>query len=360
MSVTTPALEHPPTSEAPPVSVALGPPGALAAWGFGLLRTAAGLADPAIAARLIDRKDVVAVPEAAAGRQLWLSQFPSRSLAALIETGAVPVMAFLEDPLDGLSYLKRMSRCTTIEALRAQSAAATVNPILLGKDQVLIVRRGSAGPVRDLIAAMLDHLGIRLDAPKLASLHSSFAGRHDANLEDALTTHVKGYAPPGRHGDVLSADDAQVVAQVLQPLALLALQDNGAPIVWPRAVFLFGDRPNEPAPPATEVTGAARIIFYGPYLYLPAGSYQVRLVIGFSKEAQNTGFSVEVHNSAVVAKARMRPNAEGVYAAAFRMVHERFDEPLEVRIANEQGALFGKVALGWAEFMRDGSVPSAG
>jgi hypothetical protein len=66
-----------------------------------------------------------------------------------------------------------------------------------------------------------------------------------------------------------------------------------------------------------------------------------------------TPFSVEVHGSAPVAKAVMKPEGGGIFAGFFQMVHSKPEDPLELRIRNEEGAIEGRMGLVQVQFLAE-------
>ena len=119
------------------------------------------------------------------------------------------------------------------------------------------------------------------------------------------------------------------------------------------------DDRNTPAALVTDLTGGARILYYGPYLYLPAGAWKARMMVGFSAGARSMPFSVDVYaGQDPLAIATMVPESKGVYHAAFRFEHHLPDIPIEVRLRTDRGAIEGRVALGRVEFTADEARPA--
>jgi len=58
---------------------------------------------------------------------------------SVISNSRVPVVAFLDDPIDSVQYLKQSTGSSFIEALRSQTAAATVSPALFKSRNTLII-----------------------------------------------------------------------------------------------------------------------------------------------------------------------------------------------------------------------------
>jgi hypothetical protein len=203
--------------------------------------------------------------------------------------------------------------------LRFQASVSTICGALFRNSAVLLIDRSDGGTVGSMVGRILD----------------SFRA---------------GYVPPGKTSSI-SSEEVAIIDQVLSPIALTAVSSDITPICWPSSVFLYGDRPNERAPLVADVTGVARIIFYGPYFHLPAGRWQVQVVLGFSDDIFGTPFSIEVHGSAVVAKAVVKPHGGGIFTGSFSMAHTKSQDPLELRIRNEEGAIEGRIGLARVRFL---------
>src|SRR5262249_36975061 len=279
-----------------------------------------------------------------------LSQYPSPSLAGTIRNSLIPVIAFLDDPIDSVRYLKESTHCSFLEALRAQTAAATICGALFGNSSVLLINRSAGGTAGGVGGRILDQLGLaKTIASKFIEQFAGEAGAASWPLERTLSRRVVGYAAPGKASSI-TAEEAAVIDQVLSPMTLMAVHHDVEPISWPSSVFLYGDRPNERAPLVADVTGAARVIFYGPYFHLPPGRWQVQIVLGFSHDIFGTPFSIEVHGSELVAKTVVKPDGGGIFRGSFAMSQARPQDPLELRIRNEEGAIEGRIGLARARF----------
>jgi hypothetical protein len=337
--------------------IVVGGPSVLSNWGADLVRAALDSASPPTEFRAVDRTGSVdkLIATRAGSRKLCWAQFPSPDLVEIIKAARQPVVAFLDEPVDSVRFLKETSGCSFLEALRAQTAAAVVCPALLDNPSVLFVNRCKSGTTGGIGAKILEHLRIGIPVEATPSFMDQFVGEAGAAawpLERALSRRVAGYLVPGTDSSITS-EEAAVIGQVLTPMTLMAIRREVEPICWPSSVFLAGDRPNERAPLVAEVIGAARIIFYGPYFHLPAGRWQVRIVFGFSRDIFGTPFSIQVQGSSLVAKAVVKPEREGIFRGSFLMVHTRPHEPLELQISNTEGAIEGRIGLARVEFTRE-------
>ena len=288
-------------------------------------------------------------------RRLVLVRHPGRELMDAIAGGQVPVVAALDDPVDSVRFTKAVLAPDILSALREQTSHACANHLLPGNAAVLVLHRGFKAPAHEAIAKVLEHFALHLPPADLQELLETFGGPMNEpwRFETALERRAPHYARLDRLAEAVSAEEAKLVRQVLSPMALGALDPDIGPITWPTGVFLSGDRPNEVAPSVADVTGAARIIYYGPYFHLPPGTYKVRLIVAFSPQARGTPFRLTVYsNQKPLTKVFMRPADGGAFECAFTLQHQRPEFNVEIHLMNDEGTIEGHIALGQMVFSR--------
>ena len=152
--------------------------------------------------------------------------------------------------------------------------------------------------------------------------------------------------------DRLAAREQTIVTGALQ--AYIAHFGGGAagPIVWePELFYLAGAAPGQPAAPVSgpiDLTGRARFLVYGPYINLPPGAWSANVVLGFSREAAEMSFLIEVVAGPQLAHTRVQPTGEEVVEADLQFtIANSVDRPVEIRIVNERAAFDGRLALGY-------------
>jgi hypothetical protein len=286
---------------------------------------------------------------------VYVSHFPSPAFRSDWTTGETPILLCLDDPVDSIRYMLQSGQKSAVEALRVGMAAAASFVELRGRARLLTLHRFTDAPAAAVIDTILHHLGFALSDEQRRSLHAGCgAGSPDASLESALKASVEHYASPDEPQAVVSPKQATMVAEALAPLLQMSFRETPGPVVWPIEAFFSGDRPDMPAALVTDLTGGARILYYGPYFHLPAGYWKVRLMVGFSAGARSMPFSVEVFaGQQPLAIATMAPEHRGVYHATFHFLHDQIENPIEVRLRSDRGAIEGQVALGRVEFVRE-------
>ena len=335
-------------------AIALGPPSVLSTWAFDLLREVCALVPDSAAIRAIDRQDILE-PDGDRVPLVYLSHFPSPSLLAECGAGNAPILLCLDDPVDSVRYLQHGSNVSLVEALRLQTAAAASYAELRGNPRLLILHRLVDAPTGDLLDSILDHFGLELPRERHQRLRLTRLGPNgrDSDLESSLQSCIGGYEPLDEAQAQFAPKEIAMIGGALSPLIQMSFSENAGPIVWPTEAFLSGDRPDTPASLVAELTGGARILYYGPYFYLPAGSWSARMMVGFSAGARRTPFSVEVVAGQLLARASMIPESKGIFHASFGFTHDDASQPVEIRVRTDRGAIEGRLAFGNVEFSLD-------
>jgi len=116
-------------------------------------------------------------------------------------------------------------------------------------------------------------------------------------------------------------------------------------ITWIRELFLADG--HLPAVQPVDITGRVRALIYGPYIRLPLGSWAAEVVLGFSQEAADVTFVVDILSAgSQLCVMSLRPPRQGVYSVNLNFViNEQTDHPVEFRVVNERAAFDGRVAL---------------
>jgi hypothetical protein len=86
---------------------------------------------------------------------------------------------------------------------------------------------------------------------------------------------------------------------------------------------------------------------------LPPGAWTASVVLGFSKEAADLDYVMEVIAGTSLSRINLRPGMEGVFEAKLAFsVPEATDYPIEFRLSNERAAFDGRLALGHVTLAR--------
>ena len=118
-------------------------------------------------------------------------------------------------------------------------------------------------------------------------------------------------------------------------------------IVWGRKLFLSDGVPNSGVDGLIKLAGPPRHIVFGPYIRLPQGSWNARLVLGVSPEVVGQHLTIDFYAGSQLAATVLRPTQGGIYSIELNFtVMEPVSDRAELRIQVLLSASRGEVAFG--------------
>lgn len=270
---------------------------------------------------------------------------------ALVEANR-PFILALDDPYHALDNMMAQHGVEFLEALRvvAKSCASVVSCAALPGALALDAGQAAADPLA-AAAAIARHLGLAIGESEIADLLGPLAA---AELQPDPEAHLLWRR---------QLDDTQraLLAGAIDPyIARLAGGDLG-PITWERDLFYMSEEPpaesERPASRPIDITGRPRYLLYGPYITLPPGAWSATIALGFSAEAGELNYLLDVCAGAEgpLSQLTLQPGAE-------RVVEARLDfsiaapEMVDIRVFNERAAFDGRLALGHVVLTPGGTI----
>ncbi len=246
----------------------------------------------------------------------------------------------LDDPHLALENLVVHHGIDFLEATRmvAKSCASVASCASLSGALVLRADRDAADPTATAIAR---HFQLPIGDAEIAGALGPLA---EVDFQRDRAGHQSWWQ---------GLDEAQraLVAGAVDPYLVQFAGGDLGPLIWERDLFYINEEPSvEPDPPASrpiDVTGRPRYLLYGPYVNLPPGAWSATVALGFSAEAAELSYIVDVcaGTETVLSATTLQPGQE-------RMVETNLNfslaapETIEIRILNERAAFDGRLALG--------------
>ena len=144
-----------------------------------------------------------------------------------------------------------------------------------------------------------------------------------------------------------SEADHKMVESVLAPYAKCFAGDDLAAITWPRELFIVNRDSGKGLTDALDVGGGMRILIFGPYIHLPAGSWTARVFLGFSPEASGYTFLVDAYSGGQLGSTSFQPERSGVYTVDINFsVAEPSGQGVEIRVWVWSDYARGQLAFG--------------
>jgi hypothetical protein len=254
----------------------------------------------------------------------------------------------VEDPRAAVAHVVAAAPLDWAQAIRIVGCGSASLVQCSVQPGALVVHAQMA--VADLSAtakAISTHLGLALDDEDIAAV-----------VDNSLVDEPPLYSGPDDLGEL--PDSARAAADG----ALLAYAQRFAgeplsPIVWARD--LFWSDCHAPATRAIDITGASRFLIYGPYISIPAGYWTAEVLLGFTGEAVDYNFIVDVFAGPYgqLTSASIQPPRQGVFPITLNFeISETNDALLEIRVMNQRAAFDGKLALMSAVLKLQQDVPT--
>jgi hypothetical protein len=260
----------------------------------------------------------------------WLVQ-------VLAETGNRFLLA-LDDPRVTVANLVAMQKIDFLEAIRAVASSCASFMLCLGLPGGLVLHADAHS--RDLCAtaaAIADHLRLNIDP---ADVDQAVADVAATGLATELAQHSSLL-------DSIAEPASEVVDGALGPYVEGLRGGALGQIVWDRELFF--DERHHPGSNVIEITGRSRYLIVGPYIKLPPGGWTAEVVLGFSPEATDMNFIVDVFAGSQLGTASINPLKGGIFQVTLNFVVEPSnDKLLEIRVMNERAAFDGRLALAQA------------
>jgi hypothetical protein len=295
----------------------------------------------AIHADTIDQFMAPAIRSGASQIIVISHEITGRLWTALAEAGRPFILAF-DHPHHALHNLVARHGVEFLEAARsvAKSCASVAGCAAMPEALALYADRDAADPLATA-AAIVRHFSLPIDDAEIADLLGPLA---EADLRPDREEHLSWWQ---------QLDDGQraLVSGAVDPyLARFAGGDLGT-ITWERDLFYMNEEPPaEIDPPASrpiDITGRPRYLLYGPYITLPPGSWSATMALGFSAEAAELAYVVDVCSGGetILASSAVPPGVERVVELSLNFSIAAPDM-IEIRIMNERAAFDGRLALG--------------
>lgn len=315
---------------------AAGTPSPLVSWGFGLIAEAGHAFGKPYTFSSAEEAWADDTPRAV------LTTSPGDEFTAAARRAGIAIL-FVGDAQRDAAWLSDVIGRSKTETLRALTAVSSALFHIASNVRTLVIHERMK-PARLAVQQILETLGLPRTGPVAEGLMTRFAGpTNDLNVSQAVRWLTPDQTLPSRPDDEVF--DSQI-RKALAPINQALVTGKRTPVIWPRAVFLDGDRLGEPAKPWIEVAGAARMLYYGPDLHLPPGGWTVETTLCFSDDLEGNVFSIEfLSGGKAQARGRVKPARGGTYKASFDVDVLHHHLPCEVRIYLDQGSIFGRMAL---------------
>lgn len=343
-----------------------GTPSPLTYWTLHVLRIMAQTIDPDTAFIHASRSSEwdcawQSLEERSRRNIVFFADCPDMAIANSILSQGLPAIVAADDPGDLVAFIAASRQWGIDQASRLASQSLSALAAFSTGKSIWKVRNSAYGFIlEDYVRAISNVYGLCLNGGQIKQvLHQLASAGMDAvthQVGDEILKCVPFARRPGGY-DVAGTDvfDSDRLLRKQYDALLLGQELNH--IVWPGSVFIDHDRPGHPLSGLQQLMGPARLLIYGPYLHLPAGSWEARVEFDVYDNYSGNRIQADVLSGAqdlLTAVTTLLP-AQGAFAFVLRFDVTEPLLPLEIRVGILEGAIEGTLRLRQVHIARSAS-----
>jgi hypothetical protein len=267
---------------------------------------------------------------------------PNRWLRDNLTAANKPFVVAIDHPHYAVNDLMTRHNLEPADATRrvASSCATLSRYTSLPGALVITAERDWVDPIAT-IAAIGNHLGLEVSPSTVEQIAVDLAA---AGLQPSTASDTSWPAH-------LTEDDAAMIGGAVGVYSQYLGSGLLDQITWSRQLF-HGDGQSVLSR-VIDITGKPRCLAYGPYIALPWGDWTADLVLGFSEDATEATFKIDIFAGSILNVTSIKPTQAGVQTISINFVIEEANDNLvEIRLYSETAAIFGEIALGHAILTR--------
>jgi hypothetical protein len=256
---------------------------------------------------------------------------PMHWLRGILKSTAKKFVIGLDDPRHAVTDFVSRHNIELPEATRRAATASTLMTSCFDLPGALVIYAEQAAKNPVATAAMVvEHLGLPMGAEGLETLVGQ------------LPTDVIQIGCPGMAN--LSDREQEIVNAALLPLAEMFAGNPLHRIIWHRELFL--EEHHLPVSGPLPLKGPIRYMIYGPYIVLPPGRWMAEMVLGFSEDAMQMTYKVEVWAGSLLTSASLTPQMNIMTVNLVFEIATTNEHLVEIRLLNLAPGTRGTIALG--------------
>jgi hypothetical protein len=274
---------------------------------------------------------------------VFTSDLPDVALSHFLLANGLPTVVFLDDPRDAVYWAIASRNLDPENAIRfsTRTFASMAEPFT--NHDALIIRRWKTTDVPEIVRAVALHIGGAGNDEETDSSMQRLAGADAAKGSPSLADNLKAH---GAHISTfvnqldLPEESKRLIDKSIAGYRPLFEGKWPSRISWPVELFFTSD--SYPAFLPLDITGPARYLIYGPYMYLPCGRWNAEIVFEIIDNVSGLKAIADVVIDDVVVQGIIRMPSQGIFS--YLLPFEVLDpqRQIELRLAMDKGAIEGK------------------
>lgn len=233
---------------------------------------------------------------------LLYSAAPEQGLLELLKRSDLPFAVVTADPIDVVRDLMAEQGGGVCDAIRSASLHfSTLDEIALDRKAVVIQRSMFENDLDEIVRKLMCAVEPTPDHNQIVNVLSGLFPVSKAEFKWSVTNLLDvHYSPPSGPASFASLppDDVRLVNEALGDFIYLGLR-RFEQAKWGPKLFLSFDGERHALPRTLSMVGPARIVVFGPYIYLPVGEWHGALRFGFWNNFGQVAFRLDVFSDQI-------------------------------------------------------------
>lgn len=266
------------------------------------------------------------------------SDFPDAQLSSFVCSSELPLIAFSDDPRDTVDWTIKSRHMNGFDAARFSSRLFSAIELPLTTERTLLIPSSPNQTAEAVVTQIVSHIfpgrGEWLAVQTFKHLIESgqIADNSIPDRGQYRAAELVDMSPS-------SAEDSAAINRVVDCYSDLMFGRKALEFDWPLEFFT---RPDKRAPRAAfDLTGPARVLFYGPYLHLPVGHWVARTEFEIDGAVSGVEAMTDIYINEVVTEKTFEMPEKGIFAYNLSF---RVDDPhfaVQIRLFIKKSAIEG-------------------
>jgi hypothetical protein len=273
------------------------------------------------------------------GSVVLTSDLPNTDLVSFVCSSDIPIITFSESSRDVLDWVLSTRNPDPVESARFCSKMLSSLAAPFASDRALHIIGVQDLSLERIALMIVAYLFAGLDETSVARLLAYLA--ETGNFDSSAALDRSAY----RNFETSNAAkpfDVEVYSEMVAAIASYEGIIAGKPpeeIVWPHHLFYRQDK--RPLGEPFDLTGPARILYYGPYMHLPIGNWSVRFEFEIDGAISGIEATTDIYINEVVIEKTFAMPAKGIYA--YSLSFEVYDPlvAVQIRLFTKKAAIEG-------------------
>jgi hypothetical protein len=283
-----------------------------------------------------------------------VSDLPSTPLLSLIRSSRMPTIIFLDKFEEVVNQLVETRGMQLRQAVRHATKVFCLIDQVPDEAALRVSARDGRRSLKAFIASVCDFFGQDQTAEEARDVMTALG--YAAGDSITLREHTMAKLPQLSSAESIAArSDAEgqaMLTLIAKQYAEVGTARSVAQIAWPTELFFQAHPPQDFLVGPTDLVGPARLLFYGPYLHLPKGSWIATITVEVAENFSGNYLYVDVFAGSVLAAGETPLPPSGVFG--FDLQFEIIDPFLGVEVRSQilSGAIEGRLELREVVFRR--------